>query len=137
MPAEEERFFRPYCGSSFLREAATTFAEAPHAQNQTAAARANGNTPQSAEQHSILFDLEIIGSTLVRYGGNAATVTIPDGVTCIDQEAFAFNTTLQTVLIPDSVTTICERAFDLCSPLRRMCQHNARIRSIHSRNLPR
>ena len=45
------------------------------------------------------------------------SVTIPEGVTSIGQEAFAFCTSLASVTIPDSVTSIGASAFGSCYSL--------------------
>lgn len=54
---------------------------------------------------------------LKEYYGIAASVTIPDGVTSIGEEAFRNCTNLTSVTIPDSVTSIGEEAFRNCSNL--------------------
>jgi hypothetical protein len=52
------------------------------------------------------------------YGDSSLTsITIPDGVTSIGVEAFAYSTGLTSITIPDSVTSIGERAFSGCSSL--------------------
>ena len=52
------------------------------------------------------------------YIGTNATVTIPDGVTRIYNECFAYNRMLEEVIIPESVTTIESEAFLGCSSLQ-------------------
>ena len=101
VPAEEEKFFCPYCGSQFLRDAACAFA-----------ARPNIVTGESD-----LSDFVIVGGTLVNYAGTSANVVIPDTVTCIGNEAFYGNKYLVTITMPNSLTSIGNRAFKDCSSL--------------------
>ena len=51
------------------------------------------------------------------YGSELASVTIPNGVTSIEKDAFAWCRSLATVTIPNSVTEIGETAFAYCSNL--------------------
>jgi hypothetical protein len=55
-------------------------------------------------------DFEINGTVLVKYNGNATSVTIPEGVTAIDEFAFS-NKQLTSITIPNGVTSIGEGAF--------------------------
>ena len=50
--------------------------------------------------------------------GKATDVTIPDGVTSIEDHAFEDCTKFESVIIPDSVTGIQRRAFDGCKKLK-------------------
>jgi hypothetical protein len=72
-------------------------------------------TPLSCSNQS--KDFEINGTVLVRYYGGAAKVTIPEGVTVIGEDAFAFCVNLTGVTIPASVTTIGDNAFSICGSL--------------------
>ena len=55
--------------------------------------------------------------TLKKYAGDAASVTIPDGVTIVGDSAFNENTSLTAVVLPDSVVTIGANAFQSCTGL--------------------
>lgn len=50
-------------------------------------------------------------------GSGVVDVVIPDGITYIDNELFAYCRSLKSVTIPDSVTKICGDAFYTCSSL--------------------
>lgn len=63
------------------------------------------------------------------YGRNDTSVTIPDGITGIYQNAFyqynysagtTNNTTLEEIIVPDSVTSIGSNAFAYCDALKRI-----------------
>ena len=73
----------------------------------------NTSTPDSA-------DFIIQGTTLVKYYGNEAHVTVPAGVTVINHEAFYRRSRLKTVELPDTVTTIKRWAFRECRALERI-----------------
>ncbi|MBR2890587.1 MAG: leucine-rich repeat domain-containing protein [Oscillospiraceae bacterium] len=73
----------------------------------------NTSTPDSA-------DFIIQGTTLVKYYGNDAHVTVPAGVTVINHEAFYRRSRLKTVELPDTVTTIKRWAFRECRALERI-----------------
>ncbi len=62
-------------------------------------------------------DFKIKDGVLTRYRGSGSTVTIPDSVTTIGEEAFANCTSLTSVLIPSSVTAIGDCAFRNCTSL--------------------
>ena len=55
--------------------------------------------------------------TLKKYAGDAASVTIPDGVTIVGDSVFERNTSLTAVVLPDSVVTIGANAFQSCTGL--------------------
>ena len=55
--------------------------------------------------------------TLKKYAGDAASVTIPDGVTIVGDSVFNENTSLTAVVLPDSVVTIGANAFRSCTGL--------------------
>ena len=62
--------------------------------------------------------LIIKGDTLVRCGKNVPMhVIIPDGVKCIESEAFSDCESISSVVVPDSVTTIGDWAFSGCKNL--------------------
>ena len=62
--------------------------------------------------------LVIVRGTVEGYYGTGKKVVIPDGVTCIAQEAFLGCNTLQSVVIPGSVKRIEDKAFCYCSQLK-------------------
>ena len=61
---------------------------------------------------------EMDGKALIRYYGNEALVSVPEGVTVIRGGAFAGNTSVVTVYLPDSVEEIQGNAFENCSKLQ-------------------
>lgn len=63
-------------------------------------------------------DFEIEDGVLSAYYGDEIDVVIPDGVTEIAEEAFAFDDELTSVIIPDGVNTIGEGAFAECVNLK-------------------
>lgn len=62
-------------------------------------------------------DFTIESGILTKYTGSDAVVTIPSGVSVIDERAFYGNTTVTTVKLNSSVTEICSQAFRDCSNL--------------------
>ena len=70
-----------------------------------------------ATEKAVTTDFQINGTTLVKYQGTASTVTIPDSITKIGEDAFSGNTTLVSVNIPSSVETIGYNAFADCTAL--------------------
>ena len=61
-------------------------------------------------------DFQMKGTVLVVYRGNAANVTIPEGVTSIGEAAFS-GSSLTSITIPSSVTSIGSGAFAGCTSL--------------------
>ena len=61
-------------------------------------------------------DFQMKGTVLVVYRGNAANVTIPEGVTSIGEAAFS-GSSLTSITIPSSVTSIGNNAFINCTSL--------------------
>ncbi|MBR4319388.1 MAG: leucine-rich repeat protein [Oscillospiraceae bacterium] len=59
----------------------------------------------------------IVNNILIDGKTSTGDIIIPDGVTCINEEAFADCSNLTSVIIPDSVTSIKIRAFQNCSSL--------------------
>ena len=59
------------------------------------------------------------GKTFIRYpeGKTATSFTIPDGVTVIDESAFAECSNLKSIQLPDGITKIGDRAFEDCRNL--------------------
>ena len=62
-------------------------------------------------------DFQIEGTVLIRYRGNAADVTIPEGVTAIGNDAFSYCGSLKSIIIPSSVVSIGDWAFNWCNNL--------------------
>lgn len=62
-------------------------------------------------------DFQLNGTKLVKYQGTASTVSIPNTVKEIGEEAFADNTTLVSVNIPATVEKIAYGAFADCTSL--------------------
>jgi len=71
----------------------------------------------AVQSASPLKDFDINGTTLVKYLGNDANVTIPNTVKVIGKEAFKGYTKLASVTIPTGVTSIGESAFQGCTGL--------------------
>ena len=67
---------------------------------------------------------EIKGDTLIRYNGDEATITVPDGIRKIDRKAFYGNKTIAKVILPDSVEMINSSAFAECPNLERVIISN-------------
>jgi hypothetical protein len=62
----------------------------------------------------------IVGDgVLIDYNGDAAKVTVPDGVKVVSS-AFRGNTTVTEVVLPDSVTVVNDRAFSSCEALEKV-----------------
>ena len=71
----------------------------------------SGKTDSSAD------DFVIKNGELTKYTGYDSRVVIPNGVTSIGEEAFAFCENLTSITIPNSVTSIGEDAFKACKRL--------------------
>ena len=61
--------------------------------------------------------LEIVSGILIKYSGSEQVIRVPDGVTAIGREAFAY-TDITHVSIPASVKRIYDGAFRDCKKLR-------------------
>ncbi len=61
------------------------------------------------------FDIQ--DGVLVKYSGDATEVVIPEGVTAIGDEAFAYCDSLTSITIPEGVQTIGDEAFLDCDSL--------------------
>ena len=59
-------------------------------------------------------------TTLVKYNGSEAVVSVPDGITEIASRAFANNASIQEVYLPNSLQTLGESAFNGCSNLTKV-----------------
>lgn len=60
------------------------------------------------------------GTTLLKYNGNAESVTVPAGVKNIAANAFAYNTTVKEIILPDSLSKIGDNAFVHCYSLEKI-----------------
>lgn len=63
-------------------------------------------------------DFEVDGKKLLRYTGTAESVSVPDGIKIIGEEAFAGNDNLVKVTIDGDVESVGYRAFAECDNLR-------------------
>lgn len=104
VPDDSKRVYCAYCGSRFLRDAALAYAGALDKISSR-------GTPFDES------DFTIIGGTLVDYRGESVDIVIPEGVTCIDDEAFKGNKNVVRVEMPDTVTSIGAGAFEDCTSL--------------------
>ena len=68
---------------------------------------------------NINFEFKIDGTKLI-WGRNEASITIPDGITIIEREAFIDCDKLSSVIISKSVTEICDYAFASCPNLTKI-----------------
>lgn len=65
-------------------------------------------------------DFLVTGGVLAAYRGNAADVTIPEGVRVIAGEVFLDHTEIENVSLPDSLLVVGEGAFEGCSSLKQV-----------------
>jgi len=63
-------------------------------------------------------DFEIQDGVLVKYHGTAQEVTIPNGITTLGYDCFAYNNSIVKVTIPSSVTTLNQGVFYSCANLK-------------------
>ncbi len=66
----------------------------------------------------LLENFCISGTVLLRYWGNEARVTVPDGITVIGERAFAGNKAIGKLILPESVIEIQQEAFADCVVLQ-------------------
>lgn len=66
----------------------------------------------------LLENFCISGTVLLRYWGNEARVTVPDGITIIGERAFAGNEAVGKLILPESVVEIQKEAFADCVVLQ-------------------
>lgn len=82
--------------------------------------RTKGRDDQSIES-SAGEDLFVIeGDKLIKYTGNESTVIIPEGITCIGEDAFEENDSVEEIIIPDGVMCLGAGAFAGCESLKRV-----------------
>ncbi|MBQ8808561.1 MAG: leucine-rich repeat protein [Clostridia bacterium] len=62
----------------------------------------------------------MLAGTLVKYNGNAETVTIPEGVTSIAESAFSYNANIKEVILPSTLQKIGDNAFVHCYSLEKI-----------------
>lgn len=65
-------------------------------------------------------DFQLDGNTLVKYTGTAQTVSVPNSVEIIGEEAFANNDIIETVSLPKNIKKISYGAFSNCSSLKKI-----------------
>ena len=66
---------------------------------------------------AVKTDFEISGNILLKYTGTAETVSVPDGIEIIAEEAFADNSYIKKLKLPSSLEQINYAAFSNCSSL--------------------
>jgi len=62
-------------------------------------------------------DFVILNNILIKYKGNSADVTIPNGVVGFADGAFSYNKSIKSVIIPNSVKSISNYTFAGCNSL--------------------
>lgn len=77
-------------------------------------------------------DFLITGGVLAAYRGNAAEVTVPQGVRVIAGEVFQNHTEIEKLSLPDTVQVVGEAAFDGCTALRQL-EIGAGVKEIKDR----
>jgi len=65
-------------------------------------------------------DFELDGSTLVSYVGNETSVTLPNTITAVGNDAFSKNNNITKVILPDSIKSIGYDAFEGCKNLTKV-----------------
>nr|MCR5721411.1 leucine-rich repeat domain-containing protein [Lachnospiraceae bacterium] len=73
---------------------------------------------RAEETKSTATDFQLNGTTLVKYTGTATTVSVPDSVKIIGEEAFADNTSMTSVKLPANLEKISYAAFSGCNNLK-------------------
>jgi len=74
-------------------------------------------TETAVATESTKSEFDISGTTLLKYTGTATTVSVPDSIKVISDEAFADNSTMTTLKLPASLEKISYAAFSGCSKL--------------------
>lgn len=70
------------------------------------------------ETQSVITDFQLNGSILVKYTGTATTVSVPDAVKEIGEEAFADCSEMVTIKLPPNLKKISYAAFSGCNKLK-------------------
>ncbi|MBR5896909.1 MAG: leucine-rich repeat domain-containing protein, partial [Lachnospiraceae bacterium] len=70
------------------------------------------------ETKSVATDFQLDGTTLIKYTGTATTVSVPDTIKVIGEEAFADNTYMTTIKLPAGLEKISYAAFSGCNNLK-------------------
>lgn len=76
------------------------------------------NEARAEETKSVATDFQLNGTTLVKYTGTATTVSVPDSVKVIGEEAFADNTYMTSIKLPANLEKISYAAFSGCNNLK-------------------
>ena len=92
-------------------------------ESRASAAGYTGSDSSSSVSDDTDPDFEIDDDVLKDYTGNDIHVTVPDGVTRIDDYAFSNKSDIQTIVLPESVTVIGENAFRHCDSLETIHLH--------------
>jgi cell division protein FtsB len=103
----------------------TTPATTAPAASQSVATSATATTAPATTTSG---DFQMSGTTLVKYTGTIANVTIPNSVTSIGEGAFGASS-ITSITIPNSVTEIGDRAFTSCPNLTSITIPNS-VKSI-------
>lgn len=72
----------------------------------------------NSEEYDDSINYVIENGVLTAYNGSRTTIEIPDGVTSIADNCFAWNKIIEYVYMPDSVTSIGINAFFSCTSLK-------------------
>lgn len=97
---------------------AVTQIPVPDVEAETAASTSDdAETAASDEVTTSASDFQMDGTTLVKYNGTAADVSISGYVEKIESEAFAGNNSVRRITLGDSVEVIGARAFSGCNNL--------------------
>ncbi len=110
----QERMPRQASRARVSREAPLT--PPPGREPMKSPAFGQGGRPDSAP--ALYRDLEVRGTTLMRYIGHEREVAIPEGIIGIGARAFEGCAFLERVLMPESVRVVGEYAFEGCTSLR-------------------
>ena len=76
-----------------------------------------GGSKLSTDSNGYIVYTDVNDKILVGYIGSETTLTIPDGITKIYQNAFSGCSSLRSIVIPNSVTSIGNSAFYYCTSL--------------------
>lgn len=80
-------------------------------ENLTAITVDENNAYFSSDKHGVLFNKDKIRLILYPAGNGRKTYTVPEGVTCIEAQAFEDSLNLEKITLPESVVCIGEEAF--------------------------